>query len=515
MKTHILQLEASDDLISVRDKMGWSKSGRILLIWPEHGRVLYRRLDLVILQRHSRSLGAKLALVTRDPDVRYYAPRLGIPVYKSLRKAQSSHWKVARRFRKAQVEMEVMQSTEEIGQQEEQPLLQPPRKPIPDRPEPAVPQPSPIARLAFFTLGVLALLAIAATLLPSAVVKLTPVVRTQNISVNLTVDPQESSFSISGLIAARPITVTVEGRDSQQTSGSLRLPDQPASGQIQLTNLTDKPVSVPAGTIVRGLGMDAILFAVTRDGEVSAGPGQTLTLPVRALLPGSQGNLPAQSLVAIEGVLGTRLSATNPEPTLHGTDRLEPAPNEDDRLKLSKKLRQSLDQTVLSEVQNKLAEGDILIPSSLHLLNTLDETFQPADLQPADHLDLNLRLEYQAQFVSAVEIRDLAQAVLDANLPPGYLPLDGTMEIENLTAPEIGQGSMVHWTMQAHRQIQAQLQEPEAIKLSLGLDPLQAKNLLESNLPLAAHPQISLFPSWWPRLPFLPFRIAIVNQAAR
>src|SRR5512134_1278429 len=99
MKTHIIQLEQYDDIVSARDKMSWAKGDRILMVWPERGRVLYRRLDLALLQRQSQAQGAQLALVTQDPEVRYFAPRLGIPVFKSLRKAQRAAWGLPRPFR--------------------------------------------------------------------------------------------------------------------------------------------------------------------------------------------------------------------------------------------------------------------------------------------------------------------------------------------------------------------------------------------------------------------------------
>ena len=73
MKTQILRLEPHDDFISARDKMGWSQTERILLVWPEGGHILVRRLDLTLLQRKSTSLGAQLALVCDDANVRYYA----------------------------------------------------------------------------------------------------------------------------------------------------------------------------------------------------------------------------------------------------------------------------------------------------------------------------------------------------------------------------------------------------------------------------------------------------------
>ena len=70
MNTHLLALESHDDLISVKDRMSWAKTPRILLIWPKGEKIALRPLDLRILQRHARALGADLGLVTRDPRIR-------------------------------------------------------------------------------------------------------------------------------------------------------------------------------------------------------------------------------------------------------------------------------------------------------------------------------------------------------------------------------------------------------------------------------------------------------------
>ena len=58
MKTQIITLESHDDLISVRDRLSWAKTPRILLVWPKYEKVTLRQVDLKILQRHAASLGA-------------------------------------------------------------------------------------------------------------------------------------------------------------------------------------------------------------------------------------------------------------------------------------------------------------------------------------------------------------------------------------------------------------------------------------------------------------------------
>ena len=92
MKTQIITLESHDDLISVRDKLSWAKTPRILLVWPKYAKVSLRVLDLKVLQRHADSLGAQLGLVTRRVKVRRDAESLGIPVFISTTVAQRNLW---------------------------------------------------------------------------------------------------------------------------------------------------------------------------------------------------------------------------------------------------------------------------------------------------------------------------------------------------------------------------------------------------------------------------------------
>jgi hypothetical protein len=63
MKTQLLALESHDDLISVKDKMSWAKTPRILLIWPKGEQVELRPLDLKMLQPSAcRSLPPRVRL---------------------------------------------------------------------------------------------------------------------------------------------------------------------------------------------------------------------------------------------------------------------------------------------------------------------------------------------------------------------------------------------------------------------------------------------------------------------
>ena len=497
MKTQVIQLDSNDDFISARDRMGWSQTGRILLVWPKRGRLLTRRLDLVLLQRRSAELGAQLALVTQNSQVRFYAEELGIPAFESTSEAQNARWRTRRRrwrWKRSSPppDLEALRTA--------------------SQPRTTGWQNHPAVRLGAFALGVLALLALVAFLLPGAQVALTPETRTQEITLPVSASAEIALVNLAGELPAHPVSIVVEGRDSLEASGTVQVPYKPAIGGVRFTNLTDQPVTIPAGSVVSTLGAQPARFSTDRAGEVPAGPGQSVIIPCTALLAGPGGNLPANSLVAIEGELGLSLSATNPMPTHSGSSGAAPAPNAQDRLALHTQLLETLRQTALADLQASLNEGDLALLPTLALANTLEETYLPVEEQPGTQLDLTLQLEFQALVVSAEDLQALVTPILNADQPAGFIALPGTLAIKTQTSPQLNEkDGVVRWTLYASRTLQAEISPAQAIALALGQPASQASQRLAEALPLAAPPELRLFPSWWPRLPFLPFRITVTT----
>jgi hypothetical protein len=84
-------------MISIRDKLEWIQTRRILLVCPDSGRILDRHLELNLIKRQAISSGADIALVTQNLSTRYNAGQLQIPVFDSITLAQSTEWLVDRR----------------------------------------------------------------------------------------------------------------------------------------------------------------------------------------------------------------------------------------------------------------------------------------------------------------------------------------------------------------------------------------------------------------------------------
>jgi hypothetical protein len=279
---------------------------------------------------------------------------------------------------------------------------------------------------------------------------------------------------------------------------------------VIFTNLTDQEILIPAGTVVNTLDPEPIRFTTTTDKTIPAG-SQNTRVSIIAEHPGSTGNVPALSILAIEGPLGLNLTVNNTRPTVGGDDRAAPAPSADDYQELYDQLFESLTQTALEEIAARLGPDDLLISKQAELKYTLEEIYTPVEPAPTDELNLILRLELQALTVSGAHLQTLGRSALEANIPAGFAPHQETLEIEILDEPTLDtdQAQTARWSMRAQWQVSAQLESAQAIKFVLGLEPNQASEHLSQALSLSEPAQISLTPAWWPRLPILPFRISV------
>ena len=502
MKTQILRLETHDDFISARDRMGWSQTERILLVWPEESHILFRRLDLILLQRHSESLGAQLALVSEDSDVRYHANQLGIPVFRTIQNAQKSHWRARRQNTQPRIPL--------YSAEHQRPDL----VALAQDAHPKTPRilTQPLTRVMLFTLGVMALLSIAAILIPKATITLDPDTRNQELTLLVRAKPDTAAVNLSGDVPARLVTVEVEGRSNAPTSGTTTIPEDYAKGIVRFTNLTERSITIPVQTVVRTADDPDVRFATTHAAQVPAGVGEAITITVQAIQPGKSSNLISNQLIAIEGELGASLTSTNPRPTSGGTARTNSIATEYDREQLFNHLATELSRTAQDELIRQLQPGDILFTPTITISQVVEAIYEPSENLPSDDIGLNLRVEYQALAASRTDLEQLAQYALDANLPDFFQAIPETIVVHNTNVPKMKDDGAAEWNVRATRTLLAKIPESDAISLALGLAPALATNILSTELPVSTQPKIQITPSWWPRLPILPFRYTIAYQ---
>ena len=233
MKTHLVQVAPFDDIISIRDKMAWGKSDRILIIWPRsRTATMERRLDIQMLKRRADELGAQLAFVAKSREVRFHAKILDIPVFRSARAAQNDSWPVRSRDRGFYRREQKYRGDPDGVPDDFHSTRQRVRKASNSFLAGGGPRwmRHPLARSTWVTIGLMAVLAIAAVLLPSANIQLKPEIRTQDITFTASTGPTIGAINAGGGVPAEAISVIVEGRTSVETSGQVELPSQRASG---------------------------------------------------------------------------------------------------------------------------------------------------------------------------------------------------------------------------------------------------------------------------------------------
>jgi hypothetical protein len=232
-------------------------------------------------------------------------------------------------------------------------------------------------------------------------------------------------------------------------------------------------------------------------------------VPIQAVEPGATGNLPADSLVAIEGDLGTSLAVTNASPTTGGTDHRAPIQTADDRTRLHAALvSEILDQCKIS-LPKSLGQGDTYFPDTLSVGHVLSEAYFPADGQTGATLSLTMNLQCQARYAQSADVSSLASLVLGANVPDGFEPVSSTVTAVTSGIPVTGAQGNTTWKVLAQRLLRARIDSVETMQLIQGRSLAVARQQLASSLRLVAPPTIKMAPAWWPWLPVFTFRIAL------
>ncbi len=494
MKTQIIQVDAYDDVVSIRDKLTWSKAGRVLLVIPRKRPPRLARLDLVLLQRSAAQVGGQLGLVTIDPDLTIAAGEAGVPAFPSVPAAQRAAWRTGfsnlSRF-------QLQQSGPRLSQQ----ILK--EKPSPQASEPAW------LRWPAFIAGLLAMLALGVFFLPSASIEISPSTMQQELDIPVRASLDVPGVLPSGAIPAVAVETTVENQMSAETSATQAIPDTAATGMVELTNLTDQAVDVPSGSVFRTLGNPAVQFETTTEVTLDAQIGASADVPVQAVQAGSQGNVDAGQIRGVEGDIGLLISVDNAQPMAGGSDRQARAASEQDYTRLHDTVITALSEQALQALQEQLPAGQVLLPASLAIKQVDQDVRDPQVGQPADQINLQLQVTFQALAIQSSDLAQLATTSLDANLPAGYNPGAAAVQYKNIDSPRVDADGSVVWQIHASREIVSAVNGAEVADWIHGQTPLQARQYLSGHLSLRAAPVIRLQPDWWFMLPALPFRIEV------
>jgi hypothetical protein len=470
-----------------------------LLVWPQRGRVLARRIDLLLLQRHAHRLGAQLALITIDPVVSGHARDLGLPIFASVEASRGRRW----RGRPARIRIDRRQPTldraslrrpERAGGSEWLALF--PWLPL-------------ALKIILFGLGLGGIAMLALATLPSATVTISPAAQPISATVAIVADPAATAL-VSDTVPARRVRVEVETTGLTATTGLTQIPSEPAAGTVVFTSLDGVVGAIPAGTGLRTTSGNPVRFRTLQTVKLDNHIGATASAEVQAIDLGPVGNVAPGQINAIDGPLGLALAATNPALMTGGARSQKRSVSAADEARLRDQLSQQLKSDALAAINSQLAPDEFLATESVTNTQQVAETYNLAVGEQAEAVQLTLRLAFTGLAINDNQARVVALATLVKQVPRGHTLLASSNRFTREADTHIASDGSVHFSVSASG-VAVPVIDPERVRaLITGLAVAQAQLRLARALPLSVLPIIVVQPGWYPGLPWMPFRITVV-----
>ena len=518
-KADYLQLEASDDVTSVRDRLSFMRGNRVLMIWPEDGDVLTRKLDLVLIQREAMRRAIRLAIVTHDAEVMKQAAELNISTFETVGAAERGRWKRGR----AKV----------FTDRDDKPADEPKAERAKGEPVKAIaprirrqaaadPDDEPrrkgnrLGRVLILLALLVVAVAVAVVALPSAVVTITPARAQVPAEVAISADPQANDVDIDGrVVPAVTLRVEVEDTGTLPTSGSESRSDILATGSVVFINQTNAEVLIPAGAEVSTSAGTPILFRTTGDATAPAQLGGQIEVPIEAQLAsgGRIGNVDAGLINTIVGPLAESLTVRNLQPTSGGETRTASVVTQEDYDRLLATLRQQLQAVAYQAMEAQVSPTQTIILETIRLAgaDTEQMTWSAEVGAETDALTLTMRTTVEATVIDEALAQQIAFAALTAQIPPGRALVPGGLTYVCCTVNGIQPDGRVDFTMTSQAMVAGQVNTTLLQERLTGRTPEDAIRYLLSEVDLAEEstPQVRITPDWFGRLPFLPMRITV------
>jgi hypothetical protein len=508
-----IQLAANEDVNSIRDRLTFIRGTRVLLIWPEHGTALTRKLDLVLVQREAKRRAIQIALVTHDEQVAQHAADLGISTFETIGGSERTRWKRGRsrlftsrddRPEDAPEPEELMEVASRVKNQKRVAWWR-----------------SLLSRSAILLILILVMGATAYIVVPSATVTIQLSQDILESEVNLTADPNARDVNIEArVIPATILRATVQSSGTVETTGSESLPDTPAVGVVVFTNQTFDALTIPAGTTVSTTTGSPIYFRTMEEKRVRGGTDQTVEVPIQAVegSTGAQGNVDIGMINTVVGELASQVSVINLTPTRGGESRSFRLVTQEDRDSLMATVNGQIQAAAYDEMQQTLTDSQTIVIETVRISPTGQRkdwvTFSHEVGVASNTLSLDMRATVEALAIDDRFAKQIVLADLAARQPAGLLLLPESFQYFRGSVIETRTDGTVVLSASGQGIVKGELNAVQVQEAIAGKSPQEATAIIARmvNLSSGAAPQIVLDPDWLPHLPLLPVRIQIMSQ---
>jgi len=487
----IIYLEVDDDILVVRDRLRRAQSKSVLIVVPPGCKALTRSLDLLLLRRQAAALDLRIALVSASPTLADLSKDEGIVVFGSLA--------LGRRMARGNARWEKHHEPGFEGFVARLRQQQP--------------------RWWYWVLGPLAVALVlfvlawsAIMIWPSATVRL--VQAREPIGVSVWVEASMGTRVVDWdrmVMPARVVQAEVVDRGEIATTGIANVAAEKAKGTVLFVNSTVREVYIPLDTLVSTSAGTPIRFRTTQ--VASIGPKGRVRVPVEALEGGPGGNVPANRINRVDGPLATSLNVTNERATGGGSTDQVYRVTHGDKQALSDLMVERLIAKAHAEISALLE--DEFLPLETMQINpySIRTNYDHHIDDQSDTLALEMRGVVWGLAVSSETADEITDRALMRQLRSGFHLLPDSVNItpgsEIVVDEEAGE---VRFVMEGVALMEADV-DLRLLQSAIRGQPIdEAVAYLSDTLPLEDAPVVEVNPSWLKRVPWMPFRISIVQE---
>lgn len=493
MKTTLIHIDPHDDLTSIKDKMTWSKSQRLLLIFPSEYPRSQADLVMKLVLRYAMAQGAQLAIVTRDRILCSIADEVGVKCFSSAPQAERMAWKSA----SFAAPVRLPKGGEAIRDQKKR------------LPETNITRaPTTFQRIITLVLLLTTIVLVFFFFFPSANIILYPVSTTQEITLTILAGPDIEIVDVSGRIPAIEISNDISGIQSTSSTGKIDLPVAKAIGFVEVTNSSGQDVFLPSGTILVWNSEQQSQFVLLENVNLGFLTTTPIAVEVEAIEPGVESNVPAAETFTIEGYENL-IQVKNPSAITGGSDKTFPTPDAVDYEGLESRLEEELSVQCRDLLANMVTEEQTLIAESIKLEDSPSMVQSPAIGQPGDIATLSMTVGCSGYVIEKADEYLLAKKVLDQNLVDGRIPLDNEVLITTLSTANSSTEERFSWQVRVSRQVIPSWDVDRLAVDLVGKPVNEVNEFLDNIMPQVKPPTITIYPAWWQHMPLLPYRFTI------
>ena len=299
----------------------------------------------------------------------------------------------------------------------------------------------------------------------------------------------------------------VSGSAILSSSGWTRIPSGSATGFVTFTNHTDDPLSIPRNTSLRTSDSQPIKFRTRHSANLAGEIGAQAQVAVEAMFPGVIGNVPANTISAIEGPLGLLVSVFNESSCSGGTYDLKPIILEIDLEKVEKKLRVELLSLAAMDLSSHIPEDQAIVEGGIWIQEIIEREFNHDLGDVTEAVELKMSASAVALVYDRHDLKDLIIDLISDALQDEKVLVRDTLGYEAETIVPSQNGAKWKLRVQVTFETFDPIDTRRMGRTITGRSPESIDRIIQAANQQVNVTKVVINPTWFPVLPLWTERI--------